>query len=205
MKNDKNMIDTKIPFLYSVPNVMTNEVCKQYIDAFEKSTIKKEVDYRLGDGSIHKKSTDIYFKNDTKSDWYIKEKYGWYDLFFELNNVLNYHLKEYYNLYPELNQLPMVECMNFNVQKYKPGEGFGGWHFESSYGDGERKLVWMIYLNDLEDGGTEFKYQNHRENAEMGKLLIWPADWTFTHRGQISNTTTKYILTGWFEDIKYDE
>jgi hypothetical protein len=57
----------------------------------------------------------------------------------------------------------------------------------------------MIYLNDVNDGGTEFKYQNHLEKAEQGKLLIWPAEWIFTHKGQISNTTTKYILTGWFE------
>jgi hypothetical protein len=59
-------------------------------------------------------------------------------------------------------------------------------------------LVFMVYLNDLDDGGTEFMYQNHTEKAETGKLLIWPTDWTHYHRGQISNTKTKYIITGWY-------
>ena len=59
-------------------------------------------------------------------------------------------------------------------------------------------LVWMVYLSDLDNGGTEFKYQNHIEKSEKGKLLIWPTDWTHTHRGQISRTDEKYILTGWY-------
>ena len=67
---------SKINFLYSASNVLTKEVCEKFIDTFEKSAIKIEVDYRQADGSIHKKSTDICFKNDTNSDWYIKEKYG---------------------------------------------------------------------------------------------------------------------------------
>jgi hypothetical protein len=59
-------------------------------------------------------------------------------------------------------------------------------------------LVFMVYLNDLEYGGTEFMFQNHTEKAEAGKLLIWPTDWTYYHRGQISKTEAKYILTGWY-------
>lgn len=58
----------------------------------------------------------------------------------------------------------------------------------------------MIYLNTVENGGgTEFKYYNHVEKAEKGKLLIWPPDFTHTHRGLPSETEEKYILTGWYE------
>ena len=57
----------------------------------------------------------------------------------------------------------------------------------------------MTYLNDVEDGGTEFKYQNLTTPAKKGLTLIWPVYWTHTHRGQISNTKTKYITTGWFD------
>lgn len=56
----------------------------------------------------------------------------------------------------------------------------------------------MTYLNDVVDGGTHFKYFNHTEKATKGKTIIWPADWTHTHRGQISNTQEKIIATGWF-------
>jgi hypothetical protein len=39
--------------------------------------------------------------------------------------------------------------------------------------------------------------QERTVKAEQGKLLFFPADWTYTHKGEVSNTTTKYILTGW--------
>jgi hypothetical protein len=60
----------------------------------------------------------------------------------------------------------------------------------------------MTYLNTVTDqGGTEFLHQNLTVNAEQGKTLIWPADWTYTHRGVISPTQEKYIITGWFNYI----
>ena len=60
----------------------------------------------------------------------------------------------------------------------------------------------MTYLNDVEDGGgTEFKYQGLRHNAKKGKTLIWPSDFTHTHRGQKSPTQEKYIATSWFNHV----
>jgi hypothetical protein len=56
----------------------------------------------------------------------------------------------------------------------------------------------MTYLNDVFEGGeTEFYYQNIKVNARKGLTLVWPADWTHTHRGLVSNTQEKYIVTGW--------
>ena len=44
-------------------------------------------------------------------------------------------------------------------------------------------LVFMTYLNTVTDlGGTAFKYQNLEVQAEKGLTLIWPSDWTHTHK-----------------------
>ena len=59
----------------------------------------------------------------------------------------------------------------------------------------------MTYLNDVEDGGTEFKHQDITTPAEKGLTLIWPSGWTHVHRGQISNRKEKYIITGWYAFI----
>ena len=32
---------------------------------------------------------------------------------------------------------------------------------------------------------------------ETGKTLIWPAEWTHAHAGEILKFETKYIITGW--------
>ena len=83
------------------------------------------------------------------------------------------------------------------IQYYKPGGGFKEWHVDNVNGFIERQFVHILYLNDVPDGGTEFKNQNYTCKAEKGKLLIFPANFAYVHRGQISETHEKYILTGW--------
>ena len=56
----------------------------------------------------------------------------------------------------------------------------------------------MTYLNDVPDGGTKFPSQSFIAPAEKGLTLIWPAEWTHAHVGQISPTNEKYIITGWY-------
>ena len=117
------------------------------------------------------------------------------DYFFYLNQCI----KEYeyrYDVVRHLSHYGTVEGVN--LQKYEPGDGFYEWHSErSGAATMTRCLVHMTYLNDVDDGGTEFLYQNLTSPAKKGLTLIWPSDWTHTHKGQISQTQTKYILTGW--------
>jgi hypothetical protein len=84
-----------------------------------------------------------------------------------------------------------------NIQHYKPGEGFFVWHHERANVTMHRELVFMTYLNDVPDGGTEFLHQKLTTTAKKGKTLIWPAGYTHVHKGQISHTQEKYIATGW--------
>ena len=95
---------------------------------------------------------------------------------------------------------------NINIQHYAPSEGFYAWHTERT-GAAEpmvsRHMVFMTYLNDLDDGGqTEFYHQKLAIKPEKGLTLIWPSDWTFTHRGIPSMTQEKYITTGWINYIQ---
>jgi hypothetical protein len=91
----------------------------------------------------------------------------------------------------------------FNLQYYKPGGGFKTFHTERLSSTSRyiqtRHLVWMTYLNDVTDQGeTEFYHQGYKVNPEKGKTVIWPPDWTYTHRGIPSPTQEKYIITGWY-------
>ena len=109
-------------------------------------------------------------------------------------------LELYVEEYPELKRQPSFNVSKgYNIQYYKPGEGYKTWHCErANLSTTDRLLVFMTYLNDVPDGGTEFIYQDIKVKAEKGLTLIWPADWTHTHRGQISYTQDKYIVTGWY-------
>ena len=90
-----------------------------------------------------------------------------------------------------------------NIQYYKPGAAYFDLHYERNLNYPNRQLVYMMYLNTIKDnGGTEFPYQNITLSAIKGDLYIWPADFTHPHKGIVSPTQEKYIVTGWFELVK---
>ena len=107
-------------------------------------------------------------------------------------------LQNYTERYPHFSPMGIKEP--WNIQHYKPKEGYFNWHCErSSYMSDQRALVFMTYLNDVNDGGeTEFYYQKRKIKPVKGKTIIWPTDFTHLHRGVTSPTEHKIIATGWF-------
>jgi hypothetical protein len=90
----------------------------------------------------------------------------------------------------------------FNMQRYAPGEGFRSWHCDWTTSREatepiRRVLAWILDLNTLTKGGTEFHWQDQHEKAERVKLLIFPASHSHAHRGRVSQEHTKTIATGW--------
>lgn len=87
------------------------------------------------------------------------------------------------------------------VQKTGIGGGFHQWHCETmGRAHGNRLLTHIVYLNDVEDGGeTELLYYHKRFKPKAGTMLIFPAAYTHTHRGNPPLSNEKYIITGWTE------
>ena len=56
-------------------------------------------------------------------------------------------------------------------------------------------LTYLWYLNDCEEGYTEFA--DRRIQPECGKLILFFADPALLHRGIAPKTGAKYIMTGW--------
>lgn len=86
------------------------------------------------------------------------------------------------------------------LQKTPPRGGFHDWHCETnSLEVVDRCIVWMLYLNDIPvgEGETEFLWQGIRVQPKAGTMLIWPAFFTHTHRGNAVYSKNKYIATGW--------
>jgi hypothetical protein len=55
-----------------------------------------------------------------------------------------------------------------------------------------------VYLNDVPEAGeTEFYYQQRKIQPRAGTLLIAPAGFTHTHRGNMPVGGDKYIATSW--------
>lgn len=95
-------------------------------------------------------------------------------------------------------------CGTINLQKYLADQGgYPHWHSEQYPLDAScealhRVLLWTIYLNPVQGAGeTEFLYQQRKIVPEVGSLLIAPAGFTHTHRGNRPHGSDKYIATSW--------
>ena len=82
------------------------------------------------------------------------------------------------------------------LQKTKTGEFFR-WHSDDIIKKNSRLLTFIIYLNDVEEGagGTTDFLCGKSVRPETGKLIVFPATWTYIHRGKCVERGTKYILT----------
>ena len=107
-------------------------------------------------------------------------------------------IDEYTNRFSLLNTSKFL-VYSVKLKKIESGSGFHSWHYENgSLLNCVRSFVIQAYLNDDFQGGeTEFLYQNRREEAVAGDVIIFPAGYTHVHRGNPPLGGTKYIATSW--------
>jgi len=174
-----------------------------------KETCDKIINFHKNHPNLHTEGK-VYRTNDQLgTDKDIKESIDIYlsgkdSFLFEYNYYLYECLKLYEKKYETNFYLDKFTSQedSYNIQYYKPKGGFKKWHCERSGSFvAKRMLVFMTYLNNVPDGGTEFKFQKITTKAKKGLTLIWPSDFTHLHKGQVSNKHEKYIITGWFSFI----
>ena len=156
-------------FIYTKPQVLSKEVCEKFIKNFETSPLVNKghvfTNGKIIDIPEIKSSSDITFNPS-----YLYHPI-WGDLLKRLVSIIEEEVNEYtlkfskglYNI-SEFRLDPL-----FNIQRYHPGEGYHTFHCERGANSKNlsRVLVWMIYLNDVTDGGqTEFYYQNQKETQK---------------------------------------
>ena len=171
-----------------IESIMMDDIslCDDLISYYNKNVeYKKPCSASLGNGN--KKSTDVIVfphSNDKTIKKYI--------------NFLFSGLNSYRQAYDSFDFGISIN-EPFNIQHYKPNEGFLNWHCERTMSlSSQRALVFMTYLNDVTDGGeTEWLYQKVKLKPKKGLTVFWPTDFTHMHRGVVSPTQSKTIVTGW--------
>ena len=110
--------------------------------------------------------------------------------------------RDYVNDWPFLKSLAKnLEIAPFNIQRYERGQHFQKVHTErSGIGTVNRVFAWMTYLNDVDagnGGATTFTHYDLDVQPRKGLTLIWPAEWTHAHKGNVLKDKSKYVITGW--------
>ena len=126
-------------------------LCDQLIDYHKNDTdYKRRGITATGQGKV---STDVTIATNNQNPSIIAY----------MKELCAVGLKNYCERYNHLDHMGIKE--SWNIQYYKPKEGYTNWHCERScYQSNQRALVFMTYLNDVNDGGeTEFYYQKKED------------------------------------------
>jgi hypothetical protein len=185
-------------FIGVFENAFSKELCEHFIDSYEKSVALGYGLSRQEHDKAPKTAKDdvSVFPNVVGVDAraFAGEK--------EFNNTLwEKCFPVYLENYAILDTIDPFTVYQSKIQKTVVGGGYHVWHCEAGTRlSANRLLFFILYLNDVEEGGeTEFLYQHKRVKPKQGTLVVAPAAFTHTHRGNPPLSNTKYILTGWIE------
>lgn len=190
-------------------DVVNVEDCNKIIQHYEKVkesnlTINRQ---QYNNSSLKiKKDNENYFLSQTSIfandnvDYLISKNDKWiFDKFKQAISECYLHYSSEYGILETVARHGLSGGVK--IQKTLPSQGYHVWHCEHDcLNNGNRLLLAILYLNDVEDGGeTEFLYQRIRVKPNVGKLIICPSGFTHTHRGNPPLTSEKYIINTWIE------
>ena len=179
---------------------LSQDFCNQVINKFETDPYRKA-------GEVDQNNPRIDKNLKITIDTTITHNIAWREedevLYKALGNALyeyEIHLQKTssgkWNLHPSDGY--QVKDTGYMVQKYEPN-GFYNWHHDWCMNEGWSRIytyIWYINTIKEEDGGwTEF-IDGTRIQPEVGSILLFPATWTYVHRGYTTKVP-KYIVTGW--------
>jgi len=181
--NISNFIET-----YKIPH----DICENFIKYHKKNKEYKKLGTMGRKGMVDKSvkdSIDVTFYNETTEKFILK--------FF---NLLSKAVTSYIHKYKITSAVRTF--IAHNIQHYEKNGGYFKQHYErQNLYNLNRELVYMLYCNNVKNGGTFFPFQQKRLECNKGDLIIWPAHFTHPHYGVISKENEKYIVTGWLEII----
>lgn len=188
-----------IDFIGMYDNVYPDGFCNHLIDEFERILSKGLCGNRQDAEGVNKtiKQDEFYFLNLRHHQVSDFNNVSSMNIFMTgLQNCFDLYTDEY-----DILKSMDLSCTHVKMQKTNPGSGYHVWHPEQ--GDeftSARCLTYSLYLNDIHNAGeTEFLYQKIRIPPKENSMIIWPAAFTHTHRGNVVHgTKSKYIITGWF-------
>ena len=194
-----NRIDSMGDFIYVKDDVMDKDFCSHLISKFESDVENQYRGVTAGGLKEHVKNT---------TDLRISSFEHWHDEDQKVFEIVSDSREQYVSYLEKfmigifnLNDLRPAYAYSdqgYQIQRYKPGGGYT-WHQDFMTYDllGSRMFTFIFYLNDVDiDGYTEF-CDGTRVRPRAGRVLWFPATWTYVHRGYPPKDSLKYILTGW--------
>lgn len=175
-------------FIYVKNNTLSHIYCNKLIEFFENNKDKQKL---INNEIIKSIIVNIHF---TEIEKILKDRINLID---NIYYYINYFLE---NKIIYFEKIKKISIKNVSIIKYIKNEGKYIYHNELLYCLKQKKqtfLIFIWYLNDIEEGGeTEF-FGNYKIKPEKGKLLLFPSEWFFSNTEKIPLSNDKYILSGY--------
>jgi predicted 2-oxoglutarate/Fe(II)-dependent dioxygenase YbiX len=193
---EKDFID-KEDLFYINENSLSKELCEEIINLYElEGNMRAKGETARGYNPNIKDSLDFIINNHTYNE-------KWNTIYKTLQVEVSRNLQRYIEKNSFKKHIIISGSLfyeTFMIQRYTKGEGKYIYHEDFSVNYNEksyRVLTYLWYLNDVEEGGeTEF-FGNMKVKPRAGKLILFPASWTYPHSGLVPISSDKYIVTGW--------
>jgi len=182
-------------YILEIDNAVSKEFCEDVISRFENDERKVIGETISGVDEKVKKSIDLPISiSSIRGDWQ--------DVVDEVGECVNEALLKYQD-YVHTEGLDRCLAVYKTVHSATIGlpqiqktekDGFYTWHHDGFL---NRILTYILYLNDVEEGvggTTEFLNRGHIQ-PKAGKLVIFPANLTYIHRGTKLKEGVKYLIT----------
>jgi len=193
-------------FIYIEQNSLPNDLCDEIIDFFNKSPEYTNPGVTISGVNLDiKKTTDLFI---VKTRCSFEEKID--KILFEvLNKSIVQYVNINYDVYKNCNVgLDNLFDNGFQIQRYVINTDYYHTHNDFNLLIKNNNICFRVftfiwYLNTVEKGGeTEFLIkENPKIKPEKGKLVIFPSNITYPHRGCCPESSDKYIITGWLYSI----
>lgn len=210
LKEPKVITTETLNYVRVYDDVLSEEFCNDLIAKFEDNPNKHEG--RVGETTMIdtdvKQSTDLAlheqpsFQEECKSLFLTNRQY--------VQDYLEYLVSFSQWNTPFINE--KIVDSGFQMQRTEPGQ-FYDWHDDSNISEHfvdrgvfHRFFTYIFYMNDIDeenDGYTEF-LDGTRIQPKRGRLVYFPANWCYKHRGCKPKNQTKYIVTGWMGNLHPD-
>lgn len=192
-----------IDFIGMYDEVFPETYCEHMIEQFENKVVCGHCSNRqdFENEKKFRKNDEFCFLNlkPHLNDFFQDTDRTNVDVFFDgLQTCFDHYVSEY-DVLTDSN----IFCSEVKMQKTSPGGGYHIWHYEQCDSQvSTRIMTFIAYLNTLGPdcaGETEFLYQKKRIPPKKNTMVIFPASYTHTHRGNVVfGNEAKYIITGWF-------
>jgi len=173
---------------------MPVEECNLFIKQFEQISHKDKSQveaFKTG----NKEFTEIDLDTSSNPNFWIETK----TKFMEMMEIYTDRFKKNLNIRDKGDFPPVIDRENIRIKKYLPNDKDEfKIHVDVLRSKGpssKRFLVFILYLNDVEEGGeTHLIKQEIKIAPRAGRLLMFPPFWTHPHAGLKPISGPKYVM-----------